>query len=65
MKRLIEFSLKNPVWVLFLLSLLGLLGLQSAVKLPVDAVPDITGVQVMVATRTGAMDPEEIETTVT
>ena len=61
----IESSLRNPVWVLFLLSLLGLLGLRSAVQLPVDAVPDITGVQVMVATHTGAMDPEEIETTVT
>ncbi|MEQ8350289.1 MAG: CusA/CzcA family heavy metal efflux RND transporter [Leptospiraceae bacterium] len=63
--RWIEAATRNPVWVLFLLSLLGLLGLRSAVRLPVDAVPDITGVQVMVATHTGAMDPEEIETTVT
>ncbi|MCB1139250.1 MAG: efflux RND transporter permease subunit, partial [Leptospiraceae bacterium] len=63
--RMIEASTRNPVWVLFLLSLLGLLGLRSATTLPVDAVPDITGVQVMVATHTGAMDPEEIETTVT
>ncbi|HBS05413.1 MAG TPA: CusA/CzcA family heavy metal efflux RND transporter [Leptospiraceae bacterium] len=63
--RWIEAATRNPVWVIFLLSLLALLGLRSAVSLPVDAVPDITGVQVMVATHTGAMDPEEIETTVT
>ncbi|MBI3395366.1 MAG: efflux RND transporter permease subunit, partial [Spirochaetia bacterium] len=45
--------------------LVGAAGLISALDLPVDAVPDITGVQVVVNSATGAMAPEEAETAVT
>lgn len=41
------------------------LGAWSMLHTPVDAVPDITGVQVMINSRTGAMDPVQIEKTVT
>ncbi len=43
-------------------SLWGLISLSS---LPIDAVPDITNVQVMINAKTGALDPEKIEKTVT
>lgn len=40
-------------------------GVFSALRLPVDAVPDITNVQSMVITKTGALDPQKVESTVT
>ncbi len=40
-------------------------GIVSLSRLPIDAVPDITNVSVMVNTKTGALAPEEIEKTVT
>lgn len=63
--RLQILAMKNPMWVLFLVLLFILFGVNSLLKLPVDAVPDITGIQVMVQTRTGAMDPEQSEALVT
>ena len=50
-----------------LLGAAGLLaaGLYAALHLPVDAVPDITNVQVQVNTRVPALAPEEIERLVT
>lgn len=64
-KNIIEAAFKNRIWVigLFLIgSVWGVLGLSS---LPIDAVPDITNVQVMINAKTGALDPEKIEKTVT
>jgi cobalt-zinc-cadmium resistance protein CzcA len=40
------------------------LGLYAVAQTPVDAVPDITPAQVVVNTKTGALDPEQIEKTV-
>lgn len=45
--------------------LVAISGTNNILKLPVDAVPDITNVQVMINTKTGALDPEQIEKTVT
>lgn len=64
-KNIIETTFKNRMWIigLFLIgSVWGILGLSS---LPIDAVPDITNVQVMINAKTGALDPEKIEKTVT
>jgi cobalt-zinc-cadmium resistance protein CzcA len=63
--RLQTFAMKNPLWILFLVLLFILFGANAITKLPVDAVPDITGIQVMVQTKTGAMDPEQSEALVT
>lgn len=63
--RLQQSALRNPLWVLFAVFILVLLGIYSLTRLPVDAVPDITGIQVMVQTKTGAMDPEQSEALVT
>src|SRR4030095_7753352 len=40
-------------------------GVWSALRLPIDAVPDITNVQVVINTTVAALSPEEIEKQVT
>ena len=46
--------------VLFLLLAIG--GVYSALHLPIDAVPDLTNVQVQVITEAPALSPLEVET---
>ena len=62
---LLKISLANRNWFLFAALALSLYGAYSLSRLPIDAVPDITNIQVMVNTKTGALDPEQIEKTVT
>src|SRR5882762_6367201 len=53
-------------WVVVLLSLGAVvLGLWSLIRLPIDAVPDITNKQVQVNTTAAALSPVEIEKQVT
>src|SRR2546421_7676369 len=63
--RIIEISLRYRSVVL--LGAIGLLaaGLWSALHLPIDAVPDITGVQVQINTEVPALAAEESEKLVT
>lgn len=63
--RMIQKTLENSRFILFIFLCLGLLGGFAAKKLPIDAVPDITPTQVIVNTKTEALDPEQIEKTVT
>lgn len=65
MKFVYELILKNrlSVFALFL-TVIGA-GLYSTWHLPVDAVPDITNVQVMVNSLTGPLEPDQIEKSVT
>jgi cobalt-zinc-cadmium resistance protein CzcA len=44
--RIIRFSIRQRWLVLALVGLLAALGVSSAMRLPIDAVPDITNVQV-------------------
>ena len=62
---LIEYSLRSRGFVL--LVLLGLVGsgVYSLLNLPIDAVPDITNVQVMALTSAPALGPEEVEQFIT
>lgn len=63
--RWLKQSFKNRFLVIgIFLALIGF-GLWSIPKLSIDAVPDITNVQVVVNTKTGALDPEQIEKTIT
>jgi cobalt-zinc-cadmium resistance protein CzcA len=59
--RLLEFSLRQRAFVLLATALLVGVGLWSAARLPIDAVPDITNVQVQINTEVSALAPEEIE----
>src|SRR5204862_1787750 len=58
-------SLRQRLFVLLAAVGLTLAGLWSALRLPIDAVPDITNVQVQVNTEVPALAPEEIEKLVT
>ncbi|MGV3772129.1 MAG: efflux RND transporter permease subunit [Verrucomicrobiales bacterium] len=58
---MIEIALRNRGVVLLATALLIGAGLFSAVKLPIDAVPDITNPQVQINTAVPALAPEEIE----
>ncbi|MFT6633555.1 MAG: cobalt-zinc-cadmium resistance protein CzcA [Bacteriovoracaceae bacterium] len=63
--KLVKFSIDYR-WVVIVATLmLGLLGWESFKKLPIDAVPDITNVQVQVNTQVEGRSPDEIERIVT
>ncbi|MCY2962581.1 MAG: CusA/CzcA family heavy metal efflux RND transporter, partial [Planctomycetota bacterium] len=61
LSRLIEFSLQNRFLVLILTAIVSLLGVASAIRLPIDAVPDLTNTQVQVVTEAGPLSPVEVE----
>ena len=63
--HLIDFSLNNRLLVLTLVVLMAISGLHCALNIPVDAVPDMTNVQVQVVTEAGALSPLEVEQYVT
>src|SRR5260370_30580858 len=63
--RILEFALRQRALVILATVLLLGVGLWSALRLPIDAVPDITNVQVQVNTSVPALAPEEIEKLVT
>lgn len=63
--HVIDFSLKNRGLVIILTLLMAGAGLYSAIKLPIDAVPDMTNVQVQVVTDAGSLSPVEVERYVT
>jgi cobalt-zinc-cadmium resistance protein CzcA len=63
--RAIEFSLRQRALVILLTLVLVGLGIWSAVRLPIDSVPDITSPQVLLNTAVAALAPEEIEKLVT
>ncbi len=65
MERLISWSLTNRPLVLFLAILWLGVGLRSLTRLPIDAVPDVTNVQVTVNTEAIGLSPPEIETLIT
>jgi cobalt-zinc-cadmium resistance protein CzcA len=63
--KILELSLRHRAFVLLAtLALVGV-GLWSASRLPIDAVPDITGVQVQINTEVPALAAEESEKLVT
>ena len=62
---IISFSLRQRVFVLLAAAGLMAAGLWSAARLPIDAVPDITNIQVQINTEIKGLAPEEIEKLVT
>jgi heavy metal efflux system protein len=63
--KILEFSLRQRGMILFAAVALVGVGLWSATHLPIDAVPDITGVQVQINTEVPALAAEESEKLVT
>jgi cobalt-zinc-cadmium resistance protein CzcA len=65
MRSLIAFALKNTLLVLALTGLMVGIGIWSMLRLPIDAVPDVTNVQVQVNTNAPALSPLEVERQIT
>lgn len=60
-----RWSLRNRPLVLVLTAVVVVLGLNAARTLPIDAVPDITNIQVQILTNAPALGPLEVESFVT
>ena len=65
LNRILEFAVKQRLFVIIATLALIAIGIWSVTKLPIDAVPDITNIQVQVNTSVPALAPEEIEKLVT
>jgi heavy metal efflux system protein len=63
--NIIRFSVYNRFTVLALTGFLALVGWYSFQRLPIDAIPDITNVQVQINTVAPGLAPEEIERNIT
>jgi cobalt-zinc-cadmium resistance protein CzcA len=61
LNRIIESSLNNRFFVLMATVLVAGLGVYSALHLSIDAVPDLTNVQVQVITEAPALSPLEVD----
>ena len=65
MHRLIDFSLRNKFLVLVFTAVLVGFGVRAMLRLPIDAVPDVTPNQVLVLTRAPGLGPVEVERFIT
>ncbi len=65
LSAIVRWSLTNKAIVLFAMLVFVALGLRSARSLPMDAVPDITTIQVQIITSAPALSPVEVEQYVT
>jgi cobalt-zinc-cadmium resistance protein CzcA len=63
--KILEFSMRQRIFILLATTALLGTGIWSALRLPIDAVPDITNVQVQINTEVKGLAPEEIEKLVT
>lgn len=63
--RIVEFSIKNRFLVIFVVLLVGAIGVRAMQRLPIDAVPDVTNVQVQVLTNAPSLGPAEVEQFIT
>ncbi|MEJ7593263.1 MAG: CusA/CzcA family heavy metal efflux RND transporter [Planctomycetaceae bacterium] len=64
-ERIIEAALRNRFVVVLVALLLIAVGILSLTKLPIDAVPDLTNVQVQVLTQSPGLGPVEVEQFIT
>ncbi|MCH7500685.1 MAG: efflux RND transporter permease subunit, partial [Nitrospinae bacterium] len=65
LERIIHFSIRQRMFVLFAtFGLIGL-GIYSFQRLPIDALPDITNVQVQINTEAPGYSPLEVEQRIT
>ncbi|WP_353141112.1 efflux RND transporter permease subunit [Acinetobacter pragensis] len=64
-ERIIHFSIQNAIWVLLFALTWIAVGIYSYQKLPIDAVPDITNVQVQINTQASGFTALEVEQRIT
>jgi cobalt-zinc-cadmium resistance protein CzcA len=65
LSAILEWSLKNRPIVIVATVLFVIFGARAAITLPIDAVPDVTNVQVTLITAAPALSPLEVEQYVT
>ena len=63
--KIVDWALRNRVLVLVLGVLLVAVGVEHMLRVPIDAVPDVTNVQVQVLTKAPALAPLEVERLIT
>lgn len=63
--RLIQFSIRNAIWVMLFVMTWIAVGIWSYQKLPIDAVPDITNTQVQINTQANGYTALEVEQRIT
>jgi len=63
--RIIDFSLRNRLLVCLLAGAWILVGVRALLRLPIDAFPDTTPVQVQINTVAPALNPTEVEAQIT
>ncbi|MEO8498626.1 MAG: efflux RND transporter permease subunit, partial [Planctomycetota bacterium] len=61
LSHLIEFCMNNRLLVIILVVLVAIFGAYNGLTIPIDAVPDMTNVQVQVLTEAGSLSPLEVE----
>ncbi|MBL7715857.1 MAG: efflux RND transporter permease subunit [Bdellovibrionales bacterium] len=64
-ENLIRTSVEKRTWVIALVFAISVMGWFAFKNLPIDAVPDITNIQVQVNTQAEGLGPEEVERTIT
>src|SRR5574339_573942 len=62
---IVQAALKQRLVVVVIAAILGAFGFDAARKLSVDAFPDVTNVQVQIATEAPGRSPEEVERFIT
>ena len=65
LKRLIEWSAQNRLLVILLMGLMSVVGVWAMINTPVDAIPDLSDVQVIVKTDYQGQGPQIVEEQVT
>jgi cobalt-zinc-cadmium resistance protein CzcA len=65
LEKIVEFSTRRSALVLVITAVISVVGLFLVPKLPIDAVPDVTNVQVLVLTEAPGLSAEEMERFVT
>ncbi|HFC9174303.1 TPA: efflux RND transporter permease subunit, partial [Legionella pneumophila] len=65
LEKIIRFSLKHRWFVLLFTTIIALYGVYNFQRLPIDAVPDITNVQVQINTQASGYSPFEVEQRIT
>lgn len=65
LEKSIRFSLRHRWFVLLFTLIIAMLGVYNFQRLPIDAVPDITNVQVQINTQASGYSPFEVEQRIT
>lgn len=65
LEQIIHFSLKHRWFILLFTAVIAVWGIYNFQRLPIDAVPDITNVQVQINTEVSGYSPFEVEQRVT